>query len=286
MGLLDSLAIDHVGADVRELILRHVDLSHLYEDAAGDYLIISILPNDYAPSQGGWVEQLAGHGIDVAALELDCAKDFRPALPCWISAPASAGVGWPFKRLVVFEPDNPARDTGVLLGKVFQAVQAYAGEDLPLRLATPLLSTQPDQADPDVVLRMTFFAASSLAARAPWQQIQLMVSTAQQAQAQATFIQLKASYIDPPTATLGNAWLDAVKQQYAKSTAHQAARAPADFGLTPRQYAVLFAYTKNLYWYVNRALRADSIVDPVFIQYQASIEAIGTALSQLPNATQ
>lgn len=287
MDVLDSLGIDHIGLEKRELILSKGDVAHLYQDAAVDYLIVSSLPNNYEPGQGGWIEQLVGHGIEVSALERECSVDFRPALPCWISAPSTVEQDWPFKRLVVFEPENAAQDAGSSLWKVFQAVQAFAGTDVPIRLAAPLLSTQPGQADPAVILRMMFFAAASAAARAPWVHMQILVSAAQQVQAQAEFAQLKASYIDPPTGALGNPWLDSIKLKCAKKARRrQDAKDPAAFGLTTRQFELLFSYTQNLYWYVNRALRADSITDPMFVQYQASIEAIGTALSQLPNATQ
>jgi len=53
-----------------------------------------------------------------------------------------------------------------------------------------VLSTTPEEADHDVMLRMMFFASVSLAARGPWPDIALCVDAEHQGSAQALFAQL------------------------------------------------------------------------------------------------
>ena len=111
MEFLDHTSVDHFGTDVRQVTLNRGDLLSLYNTPV-DYLMVSSRPRDYDPAQGGWIEQLYGAGIAVADLERSPAVDFRPHLPCWISTVAPAAAGWPFKRLLVFEPEDAAETAG------------------------------------------------------------------------------------------------------------------------------------------------------------------------------
>jgi len=113
MEFLDHTPVDHLGTDARQVTLNQGDLLSLYNTAV-DYLTVSSRPRDYDPAQGGWIEQLYGAGIVMADLEQSPAVDFRPHLPCWISTVAPAAAGWPFKRLLVFEPEDAAETGGVM----------------------------------------------------------------------------------------------------------------------------------------------------------------------------
>lgn len=52
MALLDSVSVDHLAADTRQVTLSGDDLLALYT-APVDYLVVSSLPHDYDPSQEG-----------------------------------------------------------------------------------------------------------------------------------------------------------------------------------------------------------------------------------------
>ena len=284
MEFLDHTPVDHFGTDARQVTLNRGDLLSLYNTLV-DYLMVSSRPRDYDPAQGGWIEQLYGAGIAVADLERSPAVDFRPHLPCWISTVAPAAAGWPFKRLLVFEPEDAAETAGRDVWMAFQALRLFTGGDGCARVAATVLSTAPGEADHDVMLRMMFFASVSLAARGPWPDIALCVDAEHQSSAQALFAQLKGQYQSPPTQGIGNPASPVLPSGQASLPQDDPLRwTPAEVGLTQRQYALVQAYTGNLYWYVNRALRAGSVTDPLFVQYHASIEGLSTALGQLRNA--
>lgn len=280
MEFLDHVPVDHFGADARQVTLNQGDLLNLYATPV-DYLMVSSRPHDYDPSQGGWIKQLYGAGIVVADVERSPAMDFRPHLPCWISAVSPASAGWPFTRLLVFEPQDAAETAGRDVWMAFQALRLFTGADGCARVAATVLSAAPGQADHDVMLRMMFFASVSLAARGPWPDIALCVDAQHQDSAQALFAQLKGQYQSPPTQGIGN---PATRAQASLPQDDPLRWTPAEAGLTQRQYDLVQAYTGNLFWYVNRALRAGSVTDPLFVQYHASIEGLSTALGQLRNA--
>lgn len=284
MELLDQVPVDHFGTDTRQVTLHSSDLLGLYK-APVDYLMISSRPGDYDPSQGGWIEQLHGAGIVVADLERSPAIDFRPHLPCWISAAQPASEGWPFKRLLVFEPQDAAETAGRDVWMAFQALRLFTGADGCQRVAATILSAAPGEADHDVMLRMMFFASVSLAARGEWPYIALCVDADYQDSARTLFAQLKGQYQSPPARGIGNPAPGSQPFSQAPPLQDDLLRwTPAEAGLTQRQYGLVQAYTGSLYWYVNRALRAGSVTDPLFVEYQASIEGLSTALGQLRNA--
>lgn len=116
--------------------------------------------------------ELDAIGVSVEALESTCEMDFRPLLPCWIS---SVQQGRFFKRLVVFEPQAAPNEAARKAWQVFQALRLFAGNDGPSTLALGILSTHDGTNDTMVMLRVIVFAAASLAARAPWSTISIVV---------------------------------------------------------------------------------------------------------------
>lgn len=105
------------------------------------------------------------------------------------------------------------------------------------------------------MLRMMFFASASLAAREPWSDIALLVDKEHQD---------KAQYLSPPVSGLGTLGHNADTPQTSAAQADALNWTPAESGLTQRQYDVLRDYTGALYWYLNKALRTQSITDPLF----------------------
>ncbi|MFS2157473.1 ADP-ribosyltransferase domain-containing protein [Pseudomonas sp. Pseusp122] len=286
MERLNDLVIDHFDSDPRELVLARGSISELEQADAIDYLLISSRSRDYDPAQGGWVAELQEAGVSVELLEREPAMDLRPAFPCWISRDIATGPGRNFKRLVVFEPVDPhvfaARD----LWMVFQALRLFAGDgagtEADVRVALPVLSSLAGQADFSVMLRMIFFAAASLASRARWRQITIIVSDERADQATADFSSLKQHYLSPPDEPEAiQALLASIKTRYPdrlKSVADA-----HEYGLTERQALAIYHYTRQSYIFINRALSRGDVTDPEFAYFQPLIEALGSGLAALAN---
>lgn len=287
MDRLDSLVVDHFGNDVRELVLSRGRISELNAVDNMDYLLISSRSRDYDPAQGGWVSELYDAGLSVASLERDnVAIDFRPALPCWISERLMPVPGRQFKRLVVFEPPNPAEYAAEDVWMAFQALSIFvgadAGADADIRVAMPVLSSLAGEVDFSVMLRMIFFAAASLASRARWGHINVIVPEERSNQAQMEFALLKERYFLPPTLPTNlKALVASIKAQYPDRV--ERAADPAMYGVTERQAYAIYHYTWNSYFYVNRALRREDVTDPEFVHFQAFIEALSSGISNLIN---
>ncbi|TDV59688.1 ADP-ribosyltransferase [Pseudomonas sp. LP_7_YM] len=285
MDVLESLDIDHVEDDLRQLLLSRGRMSEL---AGVDYLLISSRARDYDPQQGGLVGELAEAGISVEELEQDCALDLRPLLPCWISKVVQGQQGPGFKRLVVFEPVNSTQNAPYEVWTVFQALRLFAGEkagaDADIQIALPVLSSASGEADFSVMLRMIFFAAASFASKGKWGRINIMTSNDSSALAQAEFQKHKASYLSPPREP--ERMKEVVASIARQFPAVKADRPdPSELGLTPRQFQAISNYTLASYTYFNRALRANDVSDPEYIYFQASLEALSSGLAKLENCS-
>lgn len=281
MERLDTITVDHIGADLREIALYNGLLITEPAERSTDYLLIDCQPGNYSPEQGGFVAELDAIGVSVEALESTCEMDFRPLLPCWIS---SVQQGRFFKRLVVFEPQAAPNEAARKAWQVFQALRLFAGNDGPSTLALGILSTHDGTNDTMVMLRVIVFAAASLAARAPWSTISIVVPPSVAGSVAPEFQTLKARYLDPPLAPatvldeigkIKKAW-PLFDRTPLKSTVP-----PEDIGLTERQYTMVHEYTKVLYSYLNGLLRADDITSPQYAYFHATIEALSTGLAQM-----
>lgn len=283
MDRLDSLNVDHIDADSREILLSRGNISEL---EAIDYLLISCRSKDYDPAQGGWVGELHEAGISVEALEREPALDLRPGFPCWISKAIMRQSGHDFKRLVVFEPIDPAESAAKDVWSVFQALRLFAGEsagdDADIRVAVPVLSSLSGEADFSVMLRMIFFAAASLASKGRWGHINIVVSDGHSDQAKAEFASLKTRYLSPPFEPEHlRALVASIKAEYPDRL--ESVPNAAEYGLTERQAIAIYYYTVQSYVFVNRALRRNDVTDPDFVYFQSFIEALGSGLARLAN---
>jgi hypothetical protein len=283
MDVLDSLDIDHIEDDLRQLVLSRGQLSEL---VGVDYLIISSRARDYDPQQGGLVGELEELGVSVVQLEQDCELDLRPLLPCWISKVVEGPQEPGFQRLVVFEPVNAAQNAPYEVWKVFQALRLFAGDkagaDADIQIVLPVLSSAPDEADFSVMLRMIFFAAASFASKGRWGRITIMTADDSNALALAEFQKHKASYLSPPSRPERMKGLVAsISRQFTGVAVDEID--PSELGLTPRQFQVINSYTLFSYPYYNRALRANDVNDPEYVYFQASLEALSSGLAKLEN---
>lgn len=285
---LNRLVIDHIDVDVRELVLSRGTISELDTVDAIDYLLISSRSKDYDPAQGGWVAELYEAGISVEALEREPALDLRPLLPCWISKEIIRKPGHYFKRLVVFEPIDPAESAAKDVWVAFQALRLFAGEsagaDADIRVAAPVLSSFAGEEDFSVMLRMIFFAATSLAARGRWGYITIIVPDERADQASTEFASLKSSYLSPPFEPEHiKALVAPIKAQYEHAHRVERLAHAAELGLTERQAIAIYYYTVQSYIFVNRALRQEDVTDPEFMFFQPFIEALSSGLAALVN---
>lgn len=281
MELLNTITVDHIGADLREITLSSGLLITEPTELSVDYLLIDCQPGNYSPKQGGFVAELDAIGVSVKVLESTCEMDFRPLLPCWIS---SVQQGRFFKRLVVFEPqaipDEAARKTW----QVFQALRLFAGNDTASTLALGIMGTHDDNNDALVMLRVSVFTAASLAARASWSLVSIVVPDEMASSIAQEFQTLKARYLVPPLASAGV--LDEIEQikkawPLFDRSPLKAAVSPEEVGLTERQYTMVHQYTKALYAYLNGLLRADDVTSPQHAYFHATLEALSTGLAQM-----
>lgn len=218
----------------------------------------------------------------MAALEINCAQDFRPQIPCWISHPVETATPLGFERLVVFEPEEPETQAAEQISALFLALLSFAGRAKPYRIAMPLLATEFAGVDERLMMRAQFYGAASLGARAPALKINIVVPDRQLQQGAAAFGELKTSYLNPPIAP--PAWHALIAQlgkQYPDQ--HRAPPLPAGWPLTPRQRDAIWQYTIMAYAHANEALRTDDIADERYATMHAFIEATSSGLAQLKN---
>lgn len=295
MAILDSVLIDHHEADERYLILKSGDLQDVTDV---DYLLISSRPRDYDHTQGGWVEALHDAGISVAELASNPEMDLRStvdsfaptlSMPCWVSRPILGTPG--FKRLLVFEPDNPAVNAPTAVWTAFQTLHVFAGADVgsdsSARVALPVLSSEAGEADFSVMLRMIFFAAVSLAAKGKWASIEIIVPEGVSDSAQREFAAYKTGYLAPPEYPESvKEWVSELCAQYPSPDVYRMSGKAEGSKLTERQFKAVYAYTMSSYIYLNRALRKNDVTDLEYIHMQPLMEALGTALAKLDNHLQ
>ena len=284
MNFIDSVTIDSYYWANNELELSNAEFP-ADPDTPVDYMIVSSKPRLYDPAQGGWPQALAERGVSMAALERDCAQDFRPQIPCWISKPVESATLLGFERLVVFEPEwseSPASEAARQMSALLLAVLSFAGRATPYRIAMPLLATEFAGVDERLMMRTQFYAAASLGARAPAIKINIVVPDRQLQQAAAAFGELKTSYLNPPIAPPAwQALIAQLEKQYPDQ--HRAPPLPEGWSLTPRQYECIRQYTWLAYTFANAALRTDDIADERYATMHAFIEATSSGLSQLEN---
>ncbi|WP_166358006.1 ADP-ribosyltransferase [Pseudomonas akapageensis] len=285
MAYIDSLDVDHIESDDRKINLISGDIFEVLASESVDYLLISTRAGNYDPVQGGLVKALAARGVSVEELERYPALDFRPMLPCWVSQPVAGSQSLGFNRLAVFEPNAPDINAPVQAWKAFQALRLFNGAASTASAALPVLSSADGEANFRVMLRMLFFSAASLCARAPWSAINIVVDDDRREEAATEFAILKHRYANPPFSYLR---VESRLVSFNKAFPPLAPRCPVTphaCALTKRQRMALNVYTDYAHNFVNGPLRRGDVASPDYAEAHALIEAIGTALSQLRNYT-
>jgi len=159
---LDDYSLEY-DLKLKVIGLLHGDLTNLKAAEAVDFLVISALPGDYAPTPGSMIGALNTKGVSIANMATDKAADYEPEIPCWISQPVtSPQSGIAFKQVLVFEPSNPAQNAASLLASIFTAITRFVGDNtLKTTVAMPMLSTGSGGADPSAILTAAFNDAKS-----------------------------------------------------------------------------------------------------------------------------
>ena len=155
MEILNSEDVDYVGPGPRRL---HLASGNLADMAPGlQYLGIWCYPHQYSPEDNEVIRELDALGVSVESLERRPAYDFRPLLPCWISAQIHVP-GVNFRHLLVWEPGSKLGVTSALpmVRDAFQALNLAAGHVGGENAAFLLWPGQGDDL-PEDIFRMQFY---------------------------------------------------------------------------------------------------------------------------------
>src|SRR5690606_5383163 len=131
------------------------------------------------------------------------------------------------------------------------------------------------------------YTVAALAARAAWQTVYMLVSAESADEMSALFEKMKLDYLDPPRV------IPELSQHFSSfgigarlseiEMALEAGRQEPPAGLTLRQFLTIYDYAQLLYLFTNRALRENNFAHPDFLVLQAYIEALSSALANVPN---
>jgi 8-oxo-dGTP pyrophosphatase MutT (NUDIX family) len=140
MRLLDRLSFTYRGSP-RSITIYQGDLTAMPPSEAVDLLVVSALPDDYAPTPQSLVGALDRKGVSVEQLAQRKASDMRPNLACWLSEPVQAAdPGIQFQRILCFEPLQRGAPPEVV-GDIFQCLISVSQGGTPVRsIAMPLLA--------------------------------------------------------------------------------------------------------------------------------------------------
>lgn len=285
MGLkyIDTLTIDSPGTEPRVLQLCMGDVTDMGSNDQIDFLVVSALPDDYSPVSGSVIAGLSQKGISVDMLSKNKAADYEPVMPCWISQPVtSSSSGIEFKRILLFEPADPASSAQGLLPDVFTALSCFNGVKN-TTVAIPMMCTGSGGADLAKIFYGLFYAAAfgQSSASFPLSVVKLVVrDQAQLNKVQPLFTAFKQDYTN-----IQNLDLPGDYNMYAKSCWDWAQAASLPPYITRRQAFGIRLYTSNYYGQLNALLRANDPNDPVYMKTMPVFDAINAGLHNLQSSS-
>jgi hypothetical protein len=141
MKLLHQLTIHHKSGE-RHIELFQGDLTSMSPEEAVDILIVSSLPNNYAPVGNSLIAALSAKGISVKKLAANKAMDLRSNYSCWLSQEINSTTpGIAFRKILCFEPLIRGKPSEVV-GDIFNSLTAVVMADTSsTRIAMPLVAT-------------------------------------------------------------------------------------------------------------------------------------------------
>lgn len=278
MNEVQSAIVDHSGDDERKVSLLSysaIDDILSSEKNKYNYLIVSI---DSSWTNNPLLVSLENAGVNVDKLLSSPAADFRPSLPCFVTEEITEARNLSFSRLVVLELSDSAQEKlPEDLWTAFQSLSIFVDKDKKNSILLPI-NENLSEAYQKHTLRMAFYSSMSLASRYGWKQISIVG---------------KFENIDTLSAEFQN---HAAKYKNAYTAPFDARAALRDAGITPkekqiksssiltdRQIKAIKSYTTIAYSQMNSALRNGDIFSYDYIEIQATIEALSTALYFLPN---
>lgn len=272
---LSSLEVFY-GSSPRYLCLCEGDLSTLSVEDNVTYLGVSALPNDYAPTTGSLIGSLNSHGVSVRQLADDKYADYRPDIPCWTSKDIPGAL---FKRIAVFEPENPAINAAEQLTYLFSAIKKSQEEsNSPVCVALPLVCTGSGSADELEILDSIFFAAVHWCGMIfPFSEIKLTLyhTKTPVSTLTARFNELSKQYQD-----IEHLDLPSYSFYSGQASTHIHGITLPDY-LTYRQAFGICVYSSNFYSTINRILRSNDKHSDDYKKLRPLLEAIDTGLMNI-----
>lgn len=273
---IDSFAVDNPSNDARTVQLEWGDLPQMSPADAVDVLVVSCLPGDYTPSPGSLIGALANAGISVAQLAQNKAASWEPQMPCWLSQPiSSTNPGIQFKRILVFEPPNPATSAAGLAWTIYQALACTYGTN-PVRVAMPLVSTGSGGADPVAIVQALTWAAAHFGSSNSTRIASAKVVAYTQAvggQVAPAFAAIRSGYQNVFDLKLPNNYASFASA--AQSVISGRSIPPT---VSRRQAIAVCIYTTNYYGTINNTLRNVPPTDPSYQAMMPLFEAIDSGL--------
>lgn len=278
---LGTISVDHPGSGSREVEAFQGSVTDMPGHPV-DFLVVSALPNDYAPIPGSLIGALDSAGVSVAALAANKAVDYRPKMPCWISQPIgpNPNPGITFQRILVYEPANPSTTAARMLIDVFRAIKCFAGGQA-TSVAMPLVSTGSGGADYREIFRMSICQGLHFAGRQDLDLTKVHVvnyNGGWQSHVQSDFDAIKGNYN-----ALGSNSNPHMPGAYSMYAAKALAHTPVITTPTPKQSFAITLYTTNYYGVINSPLYASppNLSDPAYIQLQPYYALLDAALANV-----
>jgi hypothetical protein len=131
------------------------DLTKLTTRDAVDVLVVSAFRDIYSPAPGSLINSLNESGVSIEELAKNKEVDLRQAFSCWMSRDIfNPQRGIYFKRILCFEPSDYTK-TAELVGDIFRSLAPFMGGEIPIRVvATPLVGSGYQRANPELILRL------------------------------------------------------------------------------------------------------------------------------------
>lgn len=273
--LQESITV-YYGTSARKVSLYSGDIASLTQSEAVDFLVVSAFPNDYAPFPGCTIGDLAAKGVSVKELSRDKAADYRPEIPCWISKPVS---GQDYKRILVYEPSNPKKNSCAQVSYVFSAITEFMGNDVrDTKAAVSLFSTHYGGVSKKDMLTALFYAAVHWGAmKFPFKEIKIVMEEDSQ-ELKNVFHSLKANYENMEKLNISSNYKYFADESVRK--VNSITVRPGDV-LTKRQLFGIMMYTSGYYGTMHRILKENNRDSEEHRNHMPLFEACDTALMNI-----
>lgn len=271
--LLNSITV-YYGNTARQISLYCGDITALTQSEKVDYIAVSAFPNDYQPFPNCIIGDLNNRGVSVLNLSKDKLVDYRTEIPCWISREI---LGQDYKRILVYEPKDPKKNSCEQAGYVFSALANYAQGTSGISAAVPLFSTSYGGVSPKEMLRALFFAAVHWGAmKFPFTAVKIVIKN-DDAALKEEFNNLKKQYEEIEKLDISQGYKIIAGEAYTKAGT---ITPKAGDILTRRQLFAILMYTSGYYATIHRVVKLDKKSEE-YMKHEPLFEALDTALMNI-----